>query len=226
MSRILLLEDDMMTARALKEALVEDGVHVDAVASTVEADLLIKSTSYDLILLDLSLSGSDGLSFLSSLRSSGSRVPVIIITARGTVRERVLGLKSGADDYLVKPFALSELLARVDAIFRRTRDGQASYRVCGLHIDVVNRTVSRGQAMLDLTVREFDIIAYLARHAGRTVSREMLARDVWKIRSRATSLDNSIDVTMSRLRRKLDMDGSPGAVETLRGVGYRLGDSP
>jgi DNA-binding response OmpR family regulator len=148
-------------------------------------------------------------------------VPVLILTARDGVDDRVLGLDLGADDYLVKPFALPELLARVRALVRRGRPAEIlRLTVADLELDVVARRASRAKRLLDLTVREFELLEYLVRHHGHLVSREMLAREVWKEPRRATPLDNVIDVQMTRLRKKVDPEGAARLIHTVRGVGF------
>jgi len=148
---------------------------------------------------------------------------VLILTARDGVEDRVLGLDLGADDYLVKPFALPELLARVRALLRRGRPSEVfRLKAADLEVDLVARRVFRGDRAIELTGREFDLLEYLLRHQGHLVSREMLARDVWKEPRRATPLDNVIDVQMTRLRRKVDLEGAPRLIHTVRGVGFVL----
>jgi DNA-binding response OmpR family regulator len=155
------------------------------------------------------------------MRQHGLKTPVLMLTARDAVEDRVRGLDSGADDYMVKPFAFPELLARVRALGRRgVPEATTPLRVADLEVDVVGRTVSRGAYRLDLTAREFDLLAYLVRYRGHVVSREMLARDVWKETGRHTPLDNVIDVHMARLRRKVDDQFDQKLVHTVRGVGF------
>jgi two-component system, OmpR family, copper resistance phosphate regulon response regulator CusR len=178
---------------------------------------------FDLVLLDLMLPGRSGLEILQTLRQRHIQTPVLILTARDGVDDRVLGLDLGADDYLVKPFALPELLARVRALLRRGRPSEAlRLKVADLELDLVARRVVRGDRAVDLTGREFELLEYLLRHQGHLVSREMLARDVWKEPRRATPLDNVIDVQMTRLRRKVNLDGAPRLIHTVRGVGFVL----
>jgi len=173
------------------------------------------------VLLDLMLPGRSGLEILQTLRQRHIETPVLILTARDGVDDRVLGLDLGADDYLVKPFALPELLARVRALLRRGRPTDIlRLKVADLELDLVSRRVVRGDRLIDLTGREFELLEYLLRHQGHLVSREMLARDVWKEPRRATPLDNVIDVQMARLRRKVDNDGAARLIHTVRGVGF------
>jgi DNA-binding response OmpR family regulator len=179
--------------------------------------------TFDLVVLDLMLPGRSGLEILQALRQRRIDTPVLVLTARDGVDDRVLGLDLGADDYLVKPFALPELLARIRALLRRGRPADiVRLKTADLEIDLVARRASRGSRVLDLTVREFDLLEYLLRHQGHLVSREMLAREVWKEPRRATPIDNVIDVQMTRLRRKVDVDGGPRLIHTVRGVGFVL----
>jgi DNA-binding response OmpR family regulator len=167
------------------------------------------------------LPGRSGLEILQALRQRRIETPVLILTARDGVDDRVLGLDLGADDYLVKPFALPELLARIRALLRRGRPSDVfRLKVGDLELDLVARRVVRAETLIDLTVREFELLEYLLRHQGHLVSREMLARDVWKEPRRATPLDNVIDVQMARLRRKVDPDGAARLIHTVRGVGF------
>ena len=167
------------------------------------------------------LPGRSGLEILQTLRKRRNETPVLILTARDGVDDRVRGLDLGADDYLVKPFALPELLARIRALLRRGRPSDVlRLKVADLELDLVARRVNRGDKAIDLTGREFELLEYLLRHQGYLVSREMLARDVWKEPRRATPLDNVIDVQMARLRRKVDPEGTARLIHSVRGVGF------
>src|SRR5437899_8588440 len=178
---------------------------------------------FDLVVLDLMLPGRSGLEILQTLRQRHVETPVLILTARDGVDDRVLGLDLGADDYLVKPFALPELLARIRALLRRGRTDQVlKLRQDDLEMDLVTRKVVRAGQTLELTVKEFEVLEYLLRHVGHVVSREMLTRDVWRIAARATPLDNVIDVTIARLRRKIDDPFQTKLLQTVRGVGFAL----
>jgi DNA-binding response OmpR family regulator len=166
------------------------------------------------------LPGRDGLEILGALRRGGFLTPVLVLTARDGVEDRVAGLDAGADDYLVKPFAFAELLARVRALVRRSRGDQLLRLSVGdLVIEVAGRTVSRAGSRIDLTTREYELLEYLVRHKGTLVSREMLARDVWGETERCTPLDNVIDVHIARVRRKVDTGGAR-LIHTVRGVGF------
>lgn len=169
------------------------------------------------------LPGRDGIEVLNTLRKQGARTPVLLLTAKDAIEDRVLGLDAGADDYLVKPFAFAELSARIRALLRRNRtETESALRIGHLDVDPVRRTVIRQGQRIELTAREFDLLEYLVRNHGRVVSREMLARDVWKETTRATPLDNVIDVHIARLRRKLDDPFDLKLLHTVRGVGFTL----
>jgi DNA-binding response OmpR family regulator len=183
----------------------------------------VNHESFDLVLLDLMLPRRNGLEVLSTLRRRALQTPVLILTARDTVEDRVHGLDTGADDYLVKPFAFAELLARIRALLRRGRADQTlKLHQDDLEMDLVTRKVTRAGQTIELTVKEFEVLEYLLRHVARVVSREMLARDVWHVTARATPFDNVIDVTMARLRRKVDDPFQAKLLHTVRGVGFVL----
>jgi DNA-binding response OmpR family regulator len=222
--RILIVEDEPKVARALATGLAAERFEPRVAETGEEGFFLVASESFDVILLDLMLPKRGGLEILAALRARGLQTPVLILTAKDTIEERVQGLDLGADDYLVKPFAFPELLARVRALLRRGRlDPAAKLRVADLELDPLRRAVSRAGQPVEVTAREFEILEYLLRHQGRVVSREMLARDVWRVTARATPLDNVIDVTIARLRRKLDDPFPEALIHTIRGVGFVLG---
>ncbi|MBI4613476.1 MAG: response regulator transcription factor [Planctomycetes bacterium] len=221
--RILVIEDEPKVAKALKQGL--EGEHYDvAVASTGEEGFFrLNSETFDLLILDLMLPGRDGLEILATARQRGLATPVLILTAKDAVEDRVIGLDAGADDYLVKPFAFAELLARIRALVRRGRtDHVLRLKAADLDMDLVTRAVTRAGEPLELTPREFELLEYLMRHHRQVVSREMLARDVWKEMSRATPLDNVIDVHVARLRKKVDQGRPTKLIHTVRGVGFVL----
>ena len=218
---ILVVEDDEKIAETLRKGLEGEGYRVRLAADGEEGFYRACTEPCDLILLDLMLPGRDGLEVLRAVRRSGCRVPVLILTARDGVADRVAGLDDGADDYLVKPFSFAELLARIRALLRRGSGTPATtVRLADLEVDRLRREARRGGSLLHLTGREFGLLEYLLRHAGQVVSREMLARDVWREAGRATPLDNIIDVYISRLRKKVDQDHPVRLIHTIRGVGF------
>jgi len=222
--QVLVVEDDERLARSLVKGLEEAHYSATTCRSAADAHRLIEADSHDLILLDLGLADGDGLDLLRLIRREGVRIPVLIITARDAIPDRVEGLDAGADDYLVKPFALAELLARIRARLHRVEPQLATrIQVGDLEVDGVGRRVTRGDRMVELTPQEFLVLQYLALRAGKIVSREMLARDVWQVRSRATPMDNVIDVHISHLREKIDRGFDRPLIQTIRGVGFRLG---
>jgi len=221
--RILVVEDEQKVANALREGL--EGERYDVVVERTGEGAFFRLTTeaFDLILLDLGLPGRDGLQILTALREKGVKTPVLVLTARDTLQDRVAGLDGGADDYLVKPFAFAELLARTRALLRRGRAAESPRLVVGdLSMDLISRKVTRGGSGVELTVREFELLEYLLRYEGQVVSRESLARDVWKETARTTPLDNVIDVHIARLRRKVDLDRPVRMIHTVRGVGFML----
>ncbi len=219
--RILVVEDEKKVAKALRDGLEAERYEVRVASTGEEGFFLVNHESFDLVVLDLMLPRHSGIEVLTTLRKRGLETPVLILTAKDTIDDRVHGLDSGADDYLVKPFAFPELLARVRALLRRGRPDQVLKLEEGdLAMDLVTRKVVRAGETLELTVKEFEMLEYLMRHAGRVVSREMLARDVWHVTARATPLDNVIDVTIARLRRKVDDPFETKLLHTVRGVGF------
>ncbi|HTM04038.1 MAG TPA: response regulator transcription factor [Vicinamibacterales bacterium] len=222
--RILVVEDELKVADALRDGLAEEHYDVTVERTGEAAFFRVNTESFDIILLDLGLPGRDGLEILSALRQRGLKTPVLVLTARDTLHDRVGGLDAGADDYLVKPFAFAELLARIRALARRGRSSDVPRLMVGdLEMDLITRKVTRTGTPVELTVREFELLEYLMRHGAQVVSRETLARDVWKETSRTTPLDNVIDVHIARLRRKIDLAGTAvKLIHTIRGVGFML----
>ena len=221
--RVLVVEDEQKVANALREGL--EGERYDVVVERTGEGAFFRTTTeqFDVILLDLGLPGRDGLEILGALRQRGLKTPVLVLTARDSLQDRITGLDTGADDYLVKPFAFTELLARLRALVRRGRSTEAPRLELGdLEMHLVTRKVARGGRPVELTVREFELLEYLLRHHGQVVSRETLARDVWKETARTTPLDNVIDVHIARLRRKVDVDQAARLIHTVRGVGFML----
>lgn len=227
MAGVLVVEDQPNLRRSISVALQESGYTVESAGGLTEATRML-SVKIDLILLDIMLPDGNGLDWLRSLRSENSQTPVLVLTARDSIEDRVKGLDSGADDYLVKPFSIEELLARVRALLRRgggrsPRD-VTSIDFLDLHADLVERHLSRGSRSLDLTPRQFDLLVFLMRHGNQTVTREEIAEHVWK-QTEAT-WTNVIEVHINQLRKKLESPASPTILHTIRGSGYRLGDMP
>jgi DNA-binding response OmpR family regulator len=223
MMRILVVEDEQKVADALREGLEGERYEVVVERTGEGAFFRVNTETFDVILLDLTLPGRDGLEILRALRRRRMETPVLVLTARDSLEDRVVGLDSGADDYLVKPFAFAELLARIRALVRRGRAAESPRLAVGdLEMDLVTRKVIRGGRQVDLTVREFELLEFLMRYQGQVVSRETLARDVWKETARTTPLDNVIDVHIARLRRKVDLDQTLKLIHTVRGVGFML----
>lgn len=219
--RILLVEDDQKAARLLARGFREEGFVVDVVASAEEADELSFLTAYELIILDWMLPGKDGLSLCRTLRERGMQAPVLMLTARDALGDRVEGLNTGADDYLTKPFAFEELLARVRALLRRSELTRPTVlSIADLTLDPITHRVTRASRTLDLTRTEYSILALLMRRPGDVISRTRLAEQVWQ--ADVETLDNLIDVHVSNLRRKIDPPGSEPLIHTVRGRGYRV----
>ncbi len=218
--QILVVEDEVKVAGALRQGLEAEGYRVRVAHTGEDGFFLASSEPFELLILDRMLPGRDGLEVLKALRMKGFLTPVLVLTARDGVEERVAGLDAGADDYLVKPFAFAELLARVRALVRRSRGDQLLRLSVGdLALDITTRAVTRDGRRIDLTPREFELLEYLVRHKGALVSREMLARDVWGETERCTPLDNVIDVHIARVRKKVDVSGQR-LIHTVRGVGF------
>jgi two-component system, OmpR family, response regulator len=223
--KLLVIEDDRETAAYLVKGLSESGYAVDQCGDGREGLFLATSGSYDAIILDRMLPGMDGLSLLGALRGAKIGIPALILSALGSVDERVKGLRSGGDDYLVKPFAFSELLARIEALLRRGAEAPSitRLRVADLELDLLSRTVRRGDKTIDLLPREFQLLEYLMRNAGHVVTRTMLLENVWDYHFDPQT--NVIDVHVSRLRQKIDKNFDRPLLQTVRGAGYSLRSS-
>ncbi len=216
--RVLVVEDDIRLGNALSKALQRQGYEVLRAVTAAEA---LEAPPVDLILLDMGLPDGDGLDICRRLRQEGSDVPIIAVTARGEERDRVMGLRCGADDYLVKPYSLAELGARIEAVFRRVRPRPRQVvEVEDLHLDLAAHTVTRNGRPIALARKEFALLARLAQTPGQVVPRERLIMDVWG--TAWQGVGRTLDVHMATLRKKL---GEPTLIETVRGVGYRLGRS-
>jgi two-component system OmpR family response regulator len=223
MPRLLVVEDQKKLLSSLRSGLHEEGYDVVTAATGEQGYYAATTEPIDAVVLDLMLPGRDGLRVLRDLRANGFTRPVLILTARDTVDDRVLGLDSGADDYLVKPFAFAELLARLRALLRRDVSGrELVLRADDLEVDLLARRVVRSGFELDLTKREYELLEYLLRHKNAAVTREMIARDVWKEVSGAPT--NTIDVYVTMLRKKVERNGARQLIHTVRGVGYALRD--
>src|SRR5579862_723149 len=221
--RILIVEDEEKMAKALRKGLEANDYLVSLARTGEEGFFLATTEDFDLIVLDLMLPSRDGMEVLAALRKKNSSIAVLILTSKDTVKDRVRGLDAGADDYLVKPFAFSELLARIRAIQRRGKpDDSSKLRLADLEMDAAAHIATRGGESLTLTAREFELLEYLLRQQGRVVSREMLARDVWQETARYTPLDNVIDVHVANLRKKVDEPFKKKLLHTVRGVGFVL----
>jgi len=220
--RLLLVEDDRVTSDYLVKALGESGHVVDPITDGARGLERARAEDYDLLIVDRLLPSLDGLTLIERLRAEGQDTPVLIVSALGEVDDRVRGLRAGGDDYLVKPFAFAELLARLEALARRPRGGVpvTSYRVADLELDPLSRTVKRAGSKVDLKPREYQILEYMMRHAGQVVTRTMLLEGVWDYHFDPET--NVIDVHISRLRQKIDKGFEPALLETVRGAGYVL----
>ena len=220
--RVLLIEDDLQVADFLRKALSEVGTMTDHAANGREGLLMAASGDYDALILDRMLPGLDGLAILRTLRASGNQTPVLILSALGEVDDRVDGLRAGGDDYLVKPFAFSELHARLEALLRRgaVDAPETRLRVVDLEMDLLKREVTRAGRPIALQPREFRLLEYLMRHAGQVVTRTMLLEQVWDYHFDPQT--NIIDVHISRLRGKIDRDFETPLLHTVRGAGYML----
>lgn len=222
METVLIIEDDARLGPTIQKGLSEQDFMALLAATGEAAVQAIQKDQPDLLVLDLGLPDCDGVDLLQSLRQQGYRGLVLILTARDELTDKVQGLDAGADDYLVKPFAFAELVARIRALLRRSATTARVLAAGTLRIDLVTRHVTQGGRTIDLTPREFDLLAYLAENAGQVVSREMLAAYVWREPSRFTPLDNVIDVHVSRLRRKLTDDNGCSPLRVVRSRGILL----
>jgi two-component system, OmpR family, copper resistance phosphate regulon response regulator CusR len=222
--RVLVVEDERKLLRSLEQGLRSEGYEVVTAATGGEGYRLASTLPFDCVVLDWMLPDREGLDVLAELRRDGRAVPVLLLTARDAVEDRVAGLDGGADDYLVKPFAFAELLARLRVLLRRGAAAETVLRAADLEMDLVRRRVTRAGGEVPLTAREFALLEYLLRHKNHAVTREMLGRDVWQEPGHA--LTNVIDVFINLLRRKVERPGLPALIHTVRGVGYSLREPP
>jgi heavy metal response regulator len=219
--RILVIEDEVKIAQFIKRGLKEEGYAVDVAADGEEGHFLLSSNEYDAIILDLMLPKIDGLTLCRTLRKDGNQTPIIMLTAKDTVKDKVKGLDSGADDYLPKPFAFEELLARVRVVLRKKDSRvQTQLKVEDLSLDLLTHRVTRGDRDIELTVKEFALLEYLMRNAGNIVTRTMISEHVWDINF--DTFTNVIDVYINYLRNKVDSGFENKMIHTVRGKGYLL----
>jgi two-component system copper resistance phosphate regulon response regulator CusR len=222
--RLLLIEDDVEIQRFLKHSLAEHGYEVETAVDARSAERMATEGKHNVLIVDLGLPDGDGIDLILKLRRLGVSAPVLILSARRSVDDRVRGLEQGGDDYLTKPFALAELLARLRNLMKRTAAASevTKLRVLDLELDLLRREASRGTEALTLTPQEFTLLEYLCRNAGRVVTRSMILDKVWGMRIQPDT--NVVDVHIYRLRGKVDVEGKPAMIRTLRGVGYVLKD--
>ncbi len=219
--RILLVEDNRQLSDSLRRVLVEDGYAVDTAFDGIEGEELASFTPYDAMILDIMLPKRDGIQVCRALRSQRVKTPILMLTARDSLDDRVQGLDSGADDYLVKPFEIKELRARLRALMRRDADSKgADLVVADLRLDPASHFAWRGKTKLDLTAKEFALLEYLMRNPNRLITREMVLNHLWDYGQ--TLASNVVDVHIRRLRRKVDDPFDLKLIETIRGAGYRL----
>lgn len=224
--RILVVEDEQKISDAIADGLRAAGYEVVTAPTSEEAFFILHNLRPSLIVLDLGLPRRGGMELLQQIRMMNILTPVLILTSNSSMEDRVTALDAGADDFLLKPFSIAELSARLRAILRRGSSAVASeFELADLQVSLDTRTASRAGTSLQLTLREFDLLVYLLQNRGKTVSREMLARDVWHETSRFTPIDNVIDVQITRLRRKLDDPFPRKLLKTVRGVGFILGEA-
>src|SRR5262245_52950509 len=220
--RLLLIEDDRKAAKLLTKGLEEEGFVVDVAPTGEDGEEQASVNEYDVIVLDWLLPGKDGIAVCRTLRARDVSTPILMLTARDSLADRISGLGTGADDYLTKPFAFAELLARIRALLRRSRLARpVVLKVADLTLDPATRRVTRGGAVVVLTPREYALLEVLMRNAGEIISRTRLVERVWDEASEV--LDNLIDVHVSHLRKKIDRGAGPPLIHTVRGFGYRLG---
>jgi len=217
---ILVVDDDAGLRRALRRVLVSEGFEVELAGDGDEALNRLRARSFDAVVLDVMMPGSDGIEVCERLRSEGGELPVLMLTARDAVRDRVAGLQAGADDYLVKPFANEELVARIRALLRRTGGGGETMEFSDLRLDLLTRDARRGEREIELSPIEFELLEFFLRHPRQVLARGLIYERVWGYDTSLSS--NSLDVFVGHLRRKLEAGGEPRLIQTVRGVGFTL----
>lgn len=223
MSIILVVEDNQKLAENMRDGLGENGYEVHCCTQAHEARSWIEKNAFDLVVLDLGLPDEEGLDLVPEFKAKNPECAILILTARDSVEDRVKGLESGGDDYLVKPFAFVELKARIRALGRRSGPSREVLHIADtIKIDLRRRRITSDDVDIDLSPKEFDLLVFLAENRGQVVSRDMLAREVWQVTSRAISMNNVIDVHISRIREKLEHAGKGGILKTIRGLGFQL----
>lgn len=222
--RILVVEDDRRVASFIQRGLEEEGYAVDVLHEGDEAGAHAHTVDYDCVVLDLMLPGRSGFQVLRDIRARKPELPVLILTAKDSLEERVTGLDSGADDYMGKPFALAELSARIRALLRRGKPHEPKLRVADLEIDIIRRKVSRGGRVIELKPKEYALLEYLMRNSDRPLTRSLIIEHVWNIHF--DSISNVVEVHINSLRNKIDKGADVALIHTVRGVGYMLTDKP
>jgi DNA-binding response OmpR family regulator len=222
--RILVVEDDQRVATFIQNGLEQEGYAVDVLRDGAAAGEQARAVDYDAVVLDLMLPGRSGFQVLRDIRARKPSLPVVILTAKDTLEDRITGLDSGADDYMVKPFALAELSARLRAVLRRGGPKENVLRVADLELDTMTRVVRRGGRRVDLTAKEYALLEYLMRNSGRPLTRSLIIEHVWDIHF--DSVSNVVEVHINSLRNKIDRHSGTPLIRTVRGVGYMLTDAP
>jgi len=222
--RILVIEDDRKVARFIEQGLEQEGYAVDVLHDGVDAGAQARLADYDAVVLDLMLPGRSGAQVLRDIRACKPSLPVLILSAKASIEERVAGLDAGADDYLAKPFALAELSARLRALLRRGLPHETKLRLADLEMDTIRRTVTRASRPIDLTPKEYALLEFLLRHSDRPVTRSLIVEHVWDIHF--DSVSNVVEVHVNALRNKIDRGFARPLIHTIRGVGYILTDRP
>lgn len=223
--RILLVEDERRLSNVIKKGLVEDGFAVDTAFDGEEGQYMAESESYDLILLDVMLPKVDGITVAKNIRKKGHKTPILMLTAKSAVEDKVMGLDSGADDYMTKPFSFLELRSRIRALIRRTgQDSATTLTIANLAVDPLKHTVERDSKHITLTPKEFAILEFLLHHKNEVVTRTMITEHVWDYNF--DGMSNVVDVFLANLRKKIDKNTSKKLIHTIHGVGYKISETP